>query len=158
MCEYAEQDGPLATRCHIPLAVSGAMRTTDRDGYAHIMRRVDGKPVRKAMHRWRYEREVGPIPEGMALDHLCRNRACCNPAHLEPVTAAENVRRSGAAKLSAQDVATIRTLVAGGMSQSAVARKYGVHQSHISRVVRGHFWAEGACPAWEQVKRRKCHL
>lgn len=37
-------------------------------------------------HRFAYERFVGPIPDGHEIDHLCRNRACCNPAHLEAVT------------------------------------------------------------------------
>lgn len=44
-------------------------------------------------HRYAYEHYVGPIPEGMHLDHLCRNRKCCNPEHLEPVTPRENVLR-----------------------------------------------------------------
>lgn len=45
-------------------------------------------------HRWSYEHFVGPIPEGLQIDHLCRTPACVNPEHLEPVTGAENVRRA----------------------------------------------------------------
>lgn len=49
-------------------------------------------------HRVVYEHFIGPIPEGMHLDHLCRVRACVNPSHLEAVSIAENNRRAAAAR------------------------------------------------------------
>lgn len=52
----------------------------------------DGKKLR-SVHRWSYERFIGQIPDGLTIDHLCRNRACVRPDHLEPVSARENVLR-----------------------------------------------------------------
>lgn len=60
------------------------------DGYGVMS--VDGKTRR--VHRVAYELASGPVPNGLELDHTCRNRACCNPDHLEPVTTRENIRRS----------------------------------------------------------------
>jgi hypothetical protein len=45
-------------------------------------------------HRYAYELTHGPIPDGLVLDHLCRNRLCVNPAHMQVVTLAENARRA----------------------------------------------------------------
>lgn len=58
-------------------------------GYASFW--FDGRTVKA--HRWSYQHHVGPIPDGMQLDHLCRVRHCVNPEHLEPVTNRENSLR-----------------------------------------------------------------
>lgn len=59
-------------------------------GYGQLMVRAG---VNRTVHRLAYQLLVGPIPQGLQLDHLCRTRSCFNPAHLEPVQARTNVLR-----------------------------------------------------------------
>lgn len=53
-------------------------------------------------HRLAYELLLAPIPEGLHIDHRCRRPRCVNPAHLEPVTNAENARRANAGLMQAR--------------------------------------------------------
>ena len=79
-------------RAKIVVDASGCWLWTaskDRKGYGQY--RLNGKN-RKA-HVVVYRELVGSVPAGLQLDHLCRVRHCVNPAHLEPVTCAENIRR-----------------------------------------------------------------
>ena len=80
----------------ITLAADGCWQWTGsltNEGYGRL-RQGD---TETAAHRWVYEALRGAIPDGLEPDHLCRNRACVNPAHIEPVTHRENTLRSDAA-------------------------------------------------------------
>lgn len=67
---------------------------TSKDGYGKTAINLGGGKTKKwSAHRRAWEILVGPIPAGLQLDHLCRNRKCVNPDHLEPVTPSVNVRR-----------------------------------------------------------------
>lgn len=68
------------------------------NGYGNIPLETGRGARATSAHRAVYLILVGEIPAGLDLDHLCRNRRCVNPAHLEPVTRQENIRRAAAFK------------------------------------------------------------
>lgn len=76
-----------------PLGCWNWIAQTDSGGYGRFSTDIDGRWYPVTAHRHAYELLIGPIPEGLQLDHLCRNTSCVNPDHLEPVTARENTRR-----------------------------------------------------------------
>ena len=89
-------------------------------------------------HKQAYVEAKGAIPTGLTLDHLCRNRLCINPEHLEPITLQENIRRSPRIKLTAARVQAIRDLYATGKhSQQSIATNMGVSREHVRDIING---------------------
>jgi hypothetical protein len=99
----------------------------------------NGPKVRQVAHRWMYERLVGPIPDGMTLDHLCLNKLYVNPQHLEVVTMTENNRRRSTNKLTQAKADEIRSL-AGTMLQRDIAERYGVYKDSVQKVLSNKTW------------------
>jgi hypothetical protein len=92
-------------------------------------------------HRILWEDQNGPIPEGLELDHLCRNPRCVNPEHLEAVTHVENLRRAVTTKLTPDLVREIRASSADALS---LAQRYGVSRRTIYSVRAGTYWKDVA--------------
>jgi len=84
---FKDEDGKLTNDCWL-----WALEVNGRD-YGRLSFWNGEKSIKYVAHRAIYEALVGPIPEGLTLDHLCRTPRCVNPAHLEPVTIRENILR-----------------------------------------------------------------
>ena len=97
---------PLSVRVFSKFTANGTgcwewKSSLDRNGYGVFSEKnvsTGGKMKRYFAHRLVYEFLVGPIPEGLVIDHLCRNSRCVRPDHLEPVSQGENVRRGNIAE------------------------------------------------------------
>lgn len=101
-------------------------------GYSRVT--IAGKSM--YAHRAMYEQVISAIPEGMDLDHLCRQPRCINPDHLEPVPRYTNLQRGRGAKLTEDEVREIRA-APREVQTKELARRYGISRSHMSRVRRG---------------------
>lgn len=88
-------------------------------------------------HRISYKLFHGWIPKGLDLDHLCRNRRCINPDHLEPVTRKINARRGAMTKLTQDRVDQIR---ASALSERKIAVLFGVSRSTVNSILSGRTW------------------
>lgn len=130
--DYVPEDRGYKTPCWIwqlhilKTGYGGASTPTRRHIRAHVLF---------------WERANGPVPTGLHLDHLCKQRACVNPDHLEPVTHAENIRRGDVTKLSMGQVLEIRALYAEGRhTRAELARMYGLSHTHVTSIVKHRAW------------------
>lgn len=114
-------------------------------GYIGVGGRESGKML---SNRAAWTLTHGPIPEGQVVRHSCHNRLCCNPAHLQLGTLADNVADMwarpddtprGNARLSEAQVEAIRS---DPRSSRQIAPEYGVTHAHIRSVRRGRAWKE----------------
>lgn len=121
--------------------------TTTENGYGRFS--TDHRWV--AAHRYAHETLKGPIPDGMQVRHLCHNRLCCNPMHLDYGTAKQNTQDSidagrfvrgvthGNSKLTDEKVIQIRQNPEG-LKSYQLAEKFGVSTGTISNIKSGKIW------------------
>lgn len=124
----------------------------DPDGYGRTRRDGRSKQITHIV----LEAVGRPVPAGMCACHSCDNRACVNPRHLWIGTHTENLsdrdgkrrqafgERNGRAKLTEADVRAIREFRSIGLTQQAIADRFGVSQFTVSAILLGKVWSSVA--------------
>ncbi len=109
----------------------------DKDGYGRFKIHKKGHRA----HRVAYEVYVEPLSSELVIDHLCRNRACCNPMHLEAVTSQENILRGEL------------TLREKSKTHCPQGHEYNEENTHYTVSKKGTTWRQ--CRACWALKRKK---
>lgn len=143
---WGEGVGRLRSVLHVVNPDTGCWDWTGTlswNGYARVNR--DGRL--QWAHRLYYQDKYGQgsIPQGMDLDHLCRNTKCVNPDHLEVVTKAENQRRGKAVRLSWGEVRFVREFYVPydpHFGTRALGRRFNVSHETIRKVVHDVAWVD----------------
>jgi hypothetical protein len=109
------------------------IKCKDKKGY--------GRAFKDRAHRVIFERFKGPVKEGLELDHLCRNRGCVNPDHLEQVPSIINTQRGESTPFTIKSIKFIRDVASFGAGSVRLAELFGVHRSCIWQIIRRKTWA-----------------
>ena len=126
--------------------------STSDNGYGNIA--VDHPRDIRLAHRVSYEMHKGPIPEGLLVRHKCDMRCCVNPAHLEVGTQRDNLKdmvergraykgnpRGTRRKLNEAAVAAIRAAGKTGERHRDIAKRFGMSQAQVSKIIARESWA-----------------
>lgn len=114
--------------CHVCTS-----HAVNKDGYVRLYAGAGESPRMKFLHRIEWEKVNGPVPEGYELDHLCRNRNCCNVAHLQLLTRSEHKVKTNKERY-AERTEEILKLLMTGVSLTEVAIKTGVCYHTVRRI------------------------
>lgn len=105
------------------------------DGYHRVYNGVNATPRCIFLHRSTWEVIHGPVPEGYELDHLCRNRRCCNPSHLQLLTRSQHKTKTNLERYAVR-IAAIITDIQSGLNTKCIAEKHGVSSHTVTRYKR----------------------
>lgn len=148
-CGCGETIGPLTpSRAHYRHKSAHRFRTTPNiigvpSGCWEWIESTAYGYARDFSHRLSYQIFVGPLIEGLELDHLCKNTKCVNPEHLEQVSHRTNIRRRDFTKLNINDARFIRSAYAiKQWTNKSLAPWFGLDPSAISRIVTHDIWRE----------------
>jgi hypothetical protein len=137
-CEREVRKGLKFLKGHAGRGNGGKCRRVLANGYGITV--VGNKKV--YAHRWVYEQKVGPIPQGLTLDHKFQKQGCpprcVNPDHLEPVTMQVNAQRGRRNHLSPESVTIIKEF--SHLPAKLLAALFGVRVSNIRNVRSGLTW------------------
>lgn len=113
-----------------------------RNGYGSM--RMFNAKFNSTPHRYFYTKHIGTIPNGYEIDHLCHNKKCVNPQHLEAVTTKVNLERRLSVKLNWGIVSEIKKL-AKRLNQKEIGLIFNINQGHVSKIINGKRWKGGRC-------------
>lgn len=105
------------------------------DGYFRLFVSKESKPRMKFLHRIEWEKVNGPVPEGYELDHICRNRGCCNTAHLQLLSTQEHKVKTNRERY-AERTDVIKSAILKGERLMSIAAQHGVTYATVSRIKR----------------------
>lgn len=105
------------------------------DGYVRVYAGRGEHPRMQLMHRIVWTKEMGEIPKGFELDHICRNRRCCNTKHLQLLTVSEHKSKTNRERY-ADRISRIEVMIENGISTKDIAKEVGVTTHTVTRIKR----------------------